>query len=96
MTVLEAELYAAAAGDPELARRVLDVFSRTRRPGEALSLRLGFELTRRGLRRPDADRRAVLGVAGRELADRATGFAERVRARALPMPAVAPGEHRPR
>jgi flavin-dependent dehydrogenase len=69
MTPIEIELYRAAAADPALATRVLDVFSRTRRPAEAVPLRLGARMTWRALRRPDAQPRAVLRAAGRELRD---------------------------
>jgi flavin-dependent dehydrogenase len=77
MTALEAELYAAAARDPELARRVLDVFSRTRRPSRAVGVRTALEITRRALNRPGADRRLVLRAAGRELRDRLVAEAQR-------------------
>jgi flavin-dependent dehydrogenase len=67
MSALEAELYRAAARNPELARRVLDVFSRTRRPAEALPVRRGVPIAVRALRRPGADRSAVLRAAAQEL-----------------------------
>ena len=75
MTPLEIELYRSAAADPELARGMLDVFSRARRPSEAFSARRGLALAGRALTRRDADRGAVLRYAARdvrtELADRA-------------------------
>jgi flavin-dependent dehydrogenase len=48
---IEAELYRAAAADPELARRLIDVFSRTRRPGEVLTARLALRLATRAFAR---------------------------------------------
>lgn len=89
MTPLEQELYRSAAADPDFARSVLDVFSRTRTPSQAVPLRRGLALSARALRRAGNDRRAVLDAAltslGREVADRA----ERVRARVSPLPPVA-------
>jgi flavin-dependent dehydrogenase len=79
MSPIEVELYRAAAADPALATRVLDVFSRTRRPAEAVPLRLGVRMAARALRRPDADRRAVVQVAARELRDGLTLQRERRR-----------------
>jgi flavin-dependent dehydrogenase len=69
MTPIEVELYRAAAADRALATRVLDVFSRTRRPSEAIPLRVAARVTLTALRRPGADRRAVLRAAAREVAD---------------------------
>jgi flavin-dependent dehydrogenase len=80
MTALEQELYRAAAADQELANSTLDVFSRTRRPAEAVPLRLGLKLAIRALRRPGADRPAVLRAATRELTDTATLQAQKMRA----------------
>lgn len=77
LSPIEAELYRAAAGDPELAGAMLDVFSRTRRPGEVLSAARGARLTGAALTRRGADRRAVARdalrrarSAGREAVDR--------------------------
>ena len=81
MTALEVELYRAAQREPTLGSEMLDVFSRLRRPSEVLPARKALALAVRALRRPDADRPAVLREVvadGRtELADRF----ERVRAR---------------
>jgi len=81
MTALEVELYRAAQRDPTLGSEMLDVFSRLRRPSEVFPARKALALAVRALRRPDADRPAVLREVvadGRtELADRF----ERVRAR---------------
>jgi flavin-dependent dehydrogenase len=68
MTAIERELYRAAASDARLAGRVLDVFSRTRTPSQAVPLGLGLKLALRALRRPGAETGAVLRAAGRELA----------------------------
>jgi flavin-dependent dehydrogenase len=89
MTALEVEMYRAAAADPDIARRVLDVFSRTHRPTQALPLTQGLRLGARALRRRGADRRAVLRGAGGELRDLAAMHAQRLRAAlppALPLP----------
>jgi flavin-dependent dehydrogenase len=80
MSPLEIEMYRAAAADPDIARRVLDVFARTRRPTQALTLRQGLVLTGRALRRRGADRRAVARGTGRELRDLAAMHASRLRA----------------
>lgn len=79
MSPLEVELYRAAAADPEIGRRVLDVFSRTRRPTQALTARQGLQLAARALRRGGADRRAVLRAARGELRDLAAMHAARLR-----------------
>jgi flavin-dependent dehydrogenase len=85
MTPIEVELYRSAARDPELARRVLDVFSRTRRPAEAVPLRLGARLALRALRRPGADRRLVARSAGSDLSEQLVERVGRVSALALPL-----------
>jgi hypothetical protein len=82
MTPLEAELYRAAAADPEIARGVLDVFSRTRRPADAVPLGLALRLAARALARTGADRRSVLRAAAGELRDAAAMYALRLRAAA--------------
>jgi flavin-dependent dehydrogenase len=50
MTAFEQELYRAAARDPDLARRVLDVFSRKRRAAGAVPVGLGLRLAVRAAR----------------------------------------------
>jgi hypothetical protein len=77
-------MYRAAAADPDIARRVLDVFARTRRPTQALTLRQGLVLTGRALRRRGADPRAVARGTGGELRDLAAMHASRLRALAQP------------
>jgi flavin-dependent dehydrogenase len=86
MTPLEVELYRAAAADPEIARRVLDVFSRTLRPTQALPLHRALVLGARALRRRGANPRAVASAAAGELRDLAAMHASRLRA---PAPRVA-------
>ena len=54
---LELELYREAAGDPRQATAMLDVFSRTRGPARAVSLRTGARLAARAARRPGTARR---------------------------------------
>jgi hypothetical protein len=72
MTPVEVELYRAASRDPDLATRVLDVFSRTRRPARAVPPRRAVTVAARALRRPATTRaaaaRAVADEAGRALA----------------------------
>ena len=79
MTALERELYRTAAADSDLAGRMLDVFSRVRRPAEALPLRLGAKLALRALRRRGADRGAVVRDAADELAGSLAIRAQRLR-----------------
>lgn len=86
MSPIEEELYRDGAEDPELARRMLDVFSRTRRPGEAFALRRGVALTGRALRRPGADRLRVVRAAVDELGATAGGAPARALARIRPLP----------
>ena len=81
MTAIEQELYRAAAADPRLANRVLDVFSRTRRPAQAVPMRRGLTLAVRALRRPDADPRAVLRATADELGGALTVQGQRLAAR---------------
>jgi len=52
MTAIEQELYRAAARDPAIARGVLDVFSRVRRPARAVPVGLGLRLAVRAAARP--------------------------------------------
>jgi flavin-dependent dehydrogenase len=80
MSAIEVELYRAAARDPVLATRVLDVFSRTRRPAQAVPMRLAARLVLRALRRPGADPRAVLGAAAGELREAMALWGHRLRA----------------
>lgn len=54
MTAFEQELHRAAARDPEIARRVLDVFSRKRRAARAVPVGLGVRLALRALLSPAA------------------------------------------
>lgn len=77
MNPIEAELYRRAAVDPVLARGLADVFSRTVRPGELFTPRLLGRLAIGALARRGADRRAVLAVAGRELAGGIADAAQR-------------------
>ncbi|MDX6698752.1 MAG: hypothetical protein QOE65_2149 [Solirubrobacteraceae bacterium] len=51
MTALEVELYRAATEDPELGRRVLDVFARTRRPTRAIPPGAALRVSARTVRR---------------------------------------------
>jgi flavin-dependent dehydrogenase len=80
MTALEEEVYRAAARDPELATRVLDVFSRARRPAQALPLRRGAALAIRAIRRPGTRPAAVLRAVRQELLGSIALRGERMRA----------------
>ncbi|EHR51283.1 flavin-dependent dehydrogenase [Saccharomonospora marina XMU15] len=51
MSPLEVEFYRAAAADEKFARHALDVFARTRRPGEVFTLRRNLRLATAALRR---------------------------------------------
>ena len=77
MTPLEVELYRELASSPDLARGFLDVFARRRLPSEAFGPRDGLRLAVRALRRPGADRRAVIGAVAREVRDEARDRRER-------------------
>ncbi len=88
MTALEVELYRAAERDPELARGMLDVFSRTRRPSQVVGVRRGLGLAARALRRPGTDRPAVLRAAAGELGADVAGRMQRARAAVGPLPKV--------
>jgi 2-polyprenyl-6-methoxyphenol hydroxylase-like FAD-dependent oxidoreductase len=74
MSALEVELYRQAQADPELAGRLLDVFSRTARPSEVLTARRTLVLTTRALARRSAGRTATLASAARDVA---TALADR-------------------
>jgi flavin-dependent dehydrogenase len=90
MTPVEEELYRAAARDPELATRVLDVFSRTQMPTRAVPMRLGLTLAVRALRRREKDPRAVRRAVADEVRDAISMRAQRVRARSRRPAALAP------
>jgi flavin-dependent dehydrogenase len=80
MTPLEVEMYRAAAADPDIARRVLDVFSRTRRPTQALPVLQAVKLAAWALRRPGAEWREVTRATAGQLRDAAVMQALRLRA----------------
>lgn len=70
MAALETELYRMAADDPAVARELLDVFSRSRRPSSVFTARRTLRLTARALAR----RRAGTIASARR--DIATAFAD--------------------
>lgn len=74
---LEVELYRRAAADPVRARELLDVFSRTRRPGEVFSARRGLALAAVALARRRGERRRVARDASGELAAALSGGLQR-------------------
>jgi hypothetical protein len=88
MTALETELYRSAAREPDIAQQVLDVFSRTRRPSQVLTIRRGAGVAWRALRRPGADRPGVIRVAAGELRDVIADRARRASARVLALPRI--------
>jgi flavin-dependent dehydrogenase len=71
LTAIEVEFQRQAAGDPELVRAMLDVFSRVRRPSEVATRRRALGLTARALARRGADRPRVVREVLREARDRA-------------------------
>ena len=72
ITPVELELYRAASEDPAQGDAMLDVFSRTRLPSEALPVHRGARLAARAWRRPQTDRRALAGEIGDALSLAAT------------------------
>jgi flavin-dependent dehydrogenase len=74
MSALEIELYRRAEDDPELARRLLDVFSRSVRPSDVFTARHTLGLAARALARRGSDRTATLASAARDVA---TALADR-------------------
>lgn len=86
MTPIEVELYRTLARDPGRTRTMLDVFSRIRRPSQALTPALLARTTAAALTRPGADRRDIARVAVREARTVARDALERLRARRGPLP----------
>jgi flavin-dependent dehydrogenase len=66
LTAVEVELQRQAADDPELVGRMLDVFSRVRRPSEVATKRRALRLTARALARRGADRQRVVREVARD------------------------------
>jgi flavin-dependent dehydrogenase len=79
MTPLEIEAYRYMADNPDVAGRLLDVFSRQMTPSEAFPTRLGVRLLGRALRRAGADRAEVVRVGARELKMDAREWFERTK-----------------
>src|SRR5436190_3384514 len=77
MSSLETELYRAAAEDPALARQMLDVFSRSARPGDLPTARRTVRLAARALARRGSDRTATLASAARDLGTALADWRER-------------------
>jgi menaquinone-9 beta-reductase len=80
MSPLEVELYREAQDDPLLARRMADVFSRSARPAEVLTLRRSARLAARALRRRGSDRVATLAASGRDVSTAVADWRERLSA----------------
>jgi flavin-dependent dehydrogenase len=77
MSPLEVELYRLAAEDPALARRMLDVFSRTERPSDVFTARRTARLAFRALKRRGSDRATTLATLTRDAATAASDWRER-------------------
>jgi menaquinone-9 beta-reductase len=78
MSPLEVELYREAQDDPLLARRMADVFSRSARPADVLTLRRTARLATRALRRRGSDRVATLAASGRDVSTALADWRERL------------------
>jgi menaquinone-9 beta-reductase len=78
MSPLEVELYREAQDDPLLARRMADVFSRSARPADVLTLRRTARLATRALRRRGGDRAATLAASGRDVSTALADWRERL------------------
>jgi flavin-dependent dehydrogenase len=81
VSAIEFEAYRALAASPTGAREALDVFSRMRRPREVFTAGRVATWTVRALRRPGADRRAILRVLAREAGRELAAARERITAR---------------
>jgi len=77
MSPLEIELYREAQDDPQLARRMADVFSRSARPADVLSARHTARLAARALRRQGSNRAGTLSASARDLAIAVRDWRER-------------------
>jgi 2-polyprenyl-6-methoxyphenol hydroxylase-like FAD-dependent oxidoreductase len=77
MSALEVELYRSAQDDPDLARRMLDVFSRAARPSEVLTARRTLRLAGRALTRRGRHRMATRASAARDVAIALADWRER-------------------
>jgi 2-polyprenyl-6-methoxyphenol hydroxylase-like FAD-dependent oxidoreductase len=78
MSSLETQLYREAASDHELARQMLDVFSRQARPASVFTARRTLRLTRKALARRRADRTATLASAVRDFSVAFSHWRERL------------------
>ena len=81
MSPLEVELYRLAAEDPAVARKMLDVFSRTERPSSVFTARQTARLAFRALKRRGGDRAATLASLTRDAGTAASDWRERRLAR---------------
>lgn len=79
LTALEAELYRDMDGRPDRGRELLDVFARSRRPSQVLTVRRSLRWSARALSRAGADRAGVARLAARELRTDLGNRAERGR-----------------
>lgn len=87
LSPLEAELYRRAEADPGLARAMVDVFSRTRRPSEVLTPARAAGLVAGALRHGESRRAAVLR---RAAADARTALRDRAERLVVPLRPPAP------
>jgi menaquinone-9 beta-reductase len=77
MSAVEVELYRMAQDDPRLARRMLDVFSRSARPSDVLTAGRSARLVARALRRAGNDRVATLAAAAHDVRTALADWRER-------------------
>ncbi|WP_054811406.1 NAD(P)/FAD-dependent oxidoreductase [Nocardia arizonensis] len=84
----EVEMYHDAVRDPVLAAAIIEIFSRTRKPGELFTPRESVLLSTRALWRSRAHPSAVLGDIVRELRDTAAEWLESRRALHPPNPSA--------
>ncbi|WAL67974.1 NAD(P)/FAD-dependent oxidoreductase [Amycolatopsis cynarae] len=95
MTPLEIELYRSARQRDGLTTLMLDVYSRSRRPGEVATPHRGLALAAAALARPAAGRRTVLAALSRDLRTMVSDALERRAVRRRPLPPT-PGLESPR
>jgi menaquinone-9 beta-reductase len=77
MSAVEVELYRMAQDDPRLARRMLDVFSRSARPSDVLTAGRSARVVARALRRAGNDRVATLAAAAHDVRTALADWRER-------------------
>lgn len=79
VTPLEAELYREMSRHPHVGRELLDVFARSRRPGEVFTARRAARLSVSALARRGADRRKLTKLIARDVRTDVRDRSERVK-----------------